>query len=104
MKDQNIHNLDTLQKELDRLGQNAGKMEEELSDNLEFLRHNFFTLGMNSFNQEGNRKAKGRETLFHTLFQNEAWRNAAENMRENIAEKAAEGMEKLINKILHKQK
>jgi hypothetical protein len=100
----NIHNLDTLGREIYRLQLDAQKTEEQLDRNLDSLRENFPSLFMNSFRAGKKNKANGRCGPFESTLKNEALNAAINKISGHIADRAVEGIDSLIRKAFHRKK
>jgi len=96
---ENIHNLDTLEKEIYRLKLKAKNIEEKWDDNFEKLQHNYPSMFMNSFFQ----KKKEEKTNGNGFFKNDALNAVVNKVTDRVADRAAEGIENLVNKIFHKK-
>ena len=68
----NIHNLDTLEKEIYRLQLKTKNTAEKLNDNLEYLQDHYASMTMNSIlNRSCNYKEKLKEKIINFIWKNE---------------------------------
>ena len=103
-KAKNIHNLDTLEREIYRLKLEAKNIEEKLDRNLDHLQDNCFSMTMNSVFGKSRQHDESKGGFFDSFLKNESFNAAINKMTENIADKAATGIEILIDKLFHKNK
>ena len=99
----NIHNLDTLEKEIYRLKLKAKNIEEKWDDNFEKLQHNYPSMFMNSFFQKKKEEKTNGNGFFTSFFKNDALNAVANKVTDRMADKAAEGIENLVDKIFNKK-
>jgi hypothetical protein len=103
-KAMNIHNLDSLEREIYRLKLEAKNIEEKLDQNLEHLHGNFSSIAMNSFFHEKKNKEEEKDYIFGSFLKNEKLNAFVNKITDHITERAEEGIDKLIDKIFHKKK
>jgi hypothetical protein len=103
-KAKNIHNFDTLEREIYRLKLEAKNIEEKLDRNLDHLQENYFSMTMNSVFGKSRQHDETRGGFFDSFFKNESFNAAINRMTGIIADKAAAGIEILIDKLFHKNK
>ncbi|MDP4261304.1 MAG: hypothetical protein Q8941_02125 [Bacteroidota bacterium] len=98
----NIHNLDTLEREMYRLKLEARNIEEKLDHNLDHLQENYFSMTMNSIFRN-KKEGEGKAGFFESFFKSESFNAAVNKITEHIVDKAAAGIENLIDKIFRKK-
>jgi len=103
-KGRNIHNLDSLEREIYRLKLEAKNISEKMDRNFEHFHGNFSSITMNSFCRKEKKKEGETESLFGSFLKNEKLNNFAGKITDRIANRAAESIDKLIDKIFHKKK
>jgi hypothetical protein len=103
-KGNNIHNLDTLEREIYRLRLEAKNREDKLDDNWEYLQKNFPKLLINSFSCTNKSKANGKESFFRSAFKNEKLNIFIDKIVDRFSDRAADGIDHLFEKIFHKKK
>jgi len=101
---ENIHNLDTLEKEIYRLKLKAKNIEEKWDDNFEKLQHNYPSMFMNSFFLKKNEKKTNGNGFFTSFFKNDALNTVLNKVTDRVADRAAEGIENFVDKIFHKKR
>jgi hypothetical protein len=100
-KVKNIHNLDSLEREIYRLKLETKNIEEKLDHNLEHLHENFSSMAMNSFFRKN--KNEEKDNIFGSFLKNEKLNTFVNKITDHITERAEEGIDKLIDKIFHKK-
>ena len=103
-KAKNIHNLESLEREIYRLKQEAKSIEEKLDHNFEHLQENFSSITMNSFCSKKKNNENGKAGLFASFLKDEKLNTVADKIKDHVASRAAEGIDKFIDKIFHKKK
>jgi hypothetical protein len=103
-KAKNIHNLDTLDKEIYRLKLEAKNIEDKLDDNFEKLRHNWFSMSMNSIFHKKKNEESSKSHFFDSFFKNDGFNAVVNKITDHIANRASDGIDSLIDKIFHKKK
>jgi len=103
-KSKDIHNLDSLEKEIYRLKLEAKIIEEKLDHNLEHLQVNFPSMAMNSFFSQRKKKGEENDGLFGSFLKNEGLNSVADKITAHIASRAADSIDKLIDKLFHNKK
>ena len=103
-KAKNIHNLDTLEKEIYRLKLSANNIEEKLDKNFEYLQHNYYSMIMNSFFHKKKHEQKGKNGFFDSFFKNENFNGFISKITDHIADRTLDGIDSLIDKIFNKHK
>ena len=99
----NIHNLDTLEKEIYKLKLKAKNIEEKLDDNLEKFQHNYSSMFMNSFFRKKKQEKTNGNGFFESAFKNDGFNAIINKVTDRVAERAVEGLENLVDKIFHKK-
>lgn len=90
----NIHNLDSLEREIYRLKLQAKNMEGKLDKNLDYLQDNYWNMTMNSFFCKGDSKKNGGGSNF---FRHEGFNATINTIAGNIADKASERLHSWMN-------
>jgi len=104
MKAKNIHNLDSLEKEIYRLQLEAKHIGERLDDNIEHLEENFSSIAMNSIGCNKKSKSGENGNPFTEFFNNDKLNSVVSRVTDRIVERAAAGIDKLVDKIFSKKK
>jgi len=104
MKAKNIHNLDSLEKEIYRLQLAAKLIEEKLDHNFDHLHENFSSMAMNSFFCSKKNKSSEKDNLFSEVLNNEKLNSVLSKVTDRMAERAADGVTKLVDKIFSRKK
>jgi hypothetical protein len=97
----NIHNLDTLEREIYRLKLKAKNQEEQFDRNIRDLRGNFWDMCFKSVNKD--RESDGKQAPFASLFHNEGLNNAFNRVATHIADLAVEGINAFLDKLFEKK-
>jgi hypothetical protein len=96
----NIHNLDSLEREIYRLKLQAKNMEGKLDKNLDYLQENYLSMTMNSFFcQDDGKKSRGGSNFKH-----EGLNATINTIAGNIADKASERLHSWMNNFFGKSK
>ena len=103
-KAKNIHNLDTLEREIYRLRLEAKNIEEKLDRNLDHLQANYYSMTMNSIFGKSKQSDEGKSSFFDAFLKSESFNAAINKMTESVANKAAAGVEALVDKLFNKNK
>jgi hypothetical protein len=103
-KAKNLHNLDSLEREIYRLTLEAKNIEEKLDNNLAHLEENFSSITMNSFFGKKKNRENEQASFFTSLLKNEKLTTVVDKITDRIADRAAEGIDKLLDKMFHKKK
>ncbi|NOT50221.1 MAG: hypothetical protein HOP10_02980 [Chitinophagaceae bacterium] len=104
MKNSNqIHNLDTLEKEIFRQQLISKKTSRQLEDDLDFFRDNFFSLARNSVKKE-RKKEEDNSSFFEHIFKNDHVRQAVDSITGRITDHASEAISRLIDRLFQKHK
>jgi hypothetical protein len=98
-----IKDLQSLEKEIRRLRQQAKNMEKELDDNIIYLQQNYSSLIINSLMPDTTRVKGIPGTILQLLLQHERLRETLTSLAEHAVDKAADGLELLSNKLLGKK-
>ena len=102
-KTRNIHNIDTLEREIYRLKLEARNIEDRLDSNLDHLQQNYFSMTMNSvFCTED--KKKDANGFWNSFSKNDGFASAMNSIAGTIAGKAAEAFESWVHKFTNKEK
>ena len=104
MKAKNIHNLDSLEKEIYRLQLEAKHIGEKLDDNIEHLQENFSSIAMNSITCSKKKKSNENGSAFGDFLNNDKLNSVVGRVTDRIVERAADGIDKLVDKIFSKKK
>lgn len=97
----NIHNLDTLNREIYRLRLEVKRKEDKLDDNWEYLQNNFPALLLNSISCRRKAKENGKENLFKSALKNEKLNTFIDKIIDRFSDRAAKGFDHLFEKIFH---
>ena len=97
----NIHNLDSLEREIYRLRLQAKNMEGKLDKNLDYLQDNYWNMTMNSFFCKDGSKKNGDASNF---FKHEGFNATINTIAGNIADKASERLHGWMNNFFGKSK
>lgn len=103
-KAKNIHNLDSLEKEIYRLKLEAKNIEGKLEQNFEHLQDNYYSMTMNSFFKKSERHHEAKSGFFDSFFKSESFNAAIHKATDHIASRAAESIEDLVDKIIDRKK
>ena len=90
-----ISNTDSLDMEIRRLEEKAGKLEEKLDHNLEYLQDNYSSMIMGSLFKQDGMKSSFAGSLAGFFFGNEKLQDALSHIANTLAERATDGLEKL---------
>jgi hypothetical protein len=95
-----IHNLDSLEREIYRLKLQAKNMEGKLDKNLDYLQDNYLSMTMNSFfcKDDGKKNGDGSN------FKHEGLNATINTIAGNIADKASERLHSWMNSFFGKSK
>src|SRR5437870_1380368 len=102
-KAKNIHDLDSLDRELYRLKLEAKKLEEKLDHNLDHLQENYLSMTMNSVFFRHENKKNGDNGFWKSFVRNEGFNSAVNTIAGNVASKAAEGLTDWMAKFVNKK-
>jgi hypothetical protein len=103
-KAKDIHNLDSLEREIYRLKLEAKSIKEKMDHNLEQLQDDFSSMAMNSFFCRRKNRGEDNENFFESILKNEKLNKVVDKVTDHIANRAAESIDELIDKIFHKKK
>lgn len=103
-KTKSIHNLDTLEREINRLKSEAKNIEEKLDRNLDHFQQNYWSMTMNSFFCKDENKTNGEYSFSKNFFKHEGFNAAVNTIAENIADKATEGLQSWMHKLFGRSK
>lgn len=103
-KGSNIHNLDTLEREIYRLRLEAKNKEDKLNDNFEHLQKHFPHLLINSFSCRKKYQNNREEDISGSIFKNEKLNLFINKIADKISERASDGIDHLFDKIFNKKK
>jgi hypothetical protein len=103
-KEKNIHNLDSLDRELYRLNLEAKNLEEKLDHNLDHLQENYLSMTMNSVFGRHENKNNGDNGFWKSFVKNEGFNSAVKTIAGNVAAKAAEELTDWMAKFSNKKK
>ena len=99
--EKNIHNLDSLEREIYRLKLEAKNLEGKLDKNLDYLQGNYFNLTMNSFFCRDDSKKNAGAAHF---FKHEGFNATINTIAGNIADKASERLHSWMSNFFGKSK
>lgn len=102
-KVKNIHNLDSLEREIYRLRLEAKRQEDKLDDNWEYLQKNFPALLLNSISCRKKDDTNGKENFFRSAFRNEKFNAFVDKIVDRFSDRAAKGVDHFFEKIFHKK-
>lgn len=94
-----IHNLDTLDKEIDRLKIVVGDSEKQLANDFSYLKDNFCSLTKNSIRKERHRD---NSSFFDHIFKTDRVRSAVSAFTDRISDQVESRIENLIARIFKK--
>jgi hypothetical protein len=97
----NIKDVQSLEKEIQRLRREAKNMEKRFDDNFVYLQENYSSLMINSILPEKASYKSIPGSIIHLILQHERLRNALTALAENRVDKATDGIELLIDKIFN---
>ena len=103
MRAKNIHNLDSLEREIYRLSLEAKKKEEQIDENFEYLRTNFGSLLINAFSCHTKTNPGQKSGFFTTSIKDETLKSAFNKVTDHIAHRAIEGIDELITRMFRKK-
>jgi uncharacterized protein YlxW (UPF0749 family) len=96
----NIHNLNSLEKELQRLQSKSEELENKLDGNLHHLQDNYSSMIMNSVLQKGvNIKNTVAGTIAGAVLGNDKLQQALSKILNNLLDRGAEAIDYLADKI-----
>lgn len=99
----NVHSVDTLEAEINRLKLKAKEIEEKLDKNLDHFQENYWLMTMNSLFRRDDKKND----------ENDSWKNffkfkdlnaAVNRIAEDIADKVSESLHNWMNRFNEKNK
>lgn len=98
-----IHNLESLDREIYHLQLEARKLEDQLDQNIDYLQENYGKLLRRSlFNKAASateHSGSFRGQLFHSFMQNEKVQGVLEKVLETVGNKLAEFVDKLSSRF-----
>jgi hypothetical protein len=103
-KIKNIHNLNSLKREIYRLQGEAKNIEEKLDRNFERLEENFPSMVMNSFFHKKRNKEDEKDSYFSSFLKNERINAVVNKITGHITDGAEKKIDELMNKIFNKKK
>jgi hypothetical protein len=98
----NIKNIQSLEREIQRLRREAKGMEKKFDDSFVYLQENYSTLIMNSVLPEKGVFKSIPQSIMQLILQHERLRNALTELAENLVNKASDGIEFLLDKFFAK--
>jgi len=101
---ENIHNLDSLEREIYRLNSEAKNIEEKLDKNLDYLQDNCWTMTMNSLFSKNESRKNGDTGFWKNFFKHEGFNTTINTIAGNIADRASEGLHGWMNNFFGKKK
>ena len=96
-----IHNLDTLEKEIYRQQLILIESQKQLKNDMAHIREHFFVLAANTIKQEMN-KGERRSAFFDICFRNEQVCKIVSGIKHRIPNHAVVAVDGLIEKLLKK--
>ena len=103
-KNDTIHNLDTLEKEIYRLKLDARLKEVHLTENWEQLLRDFPEILTNSISCRKREKENGKGTLGERIFNNERRSAFIDKIVEKFSDRIAQKIDDLFEKVFQKTK
>ena len=100
-KAKNIRNLESLEREIYRLGLETGKMEIEMEKRFEYLQDNFSSILMNSFFRK---RSKDKENGQSSFWKSDKVNFIFEKVSDHVADRVAGVVNNLFDRFFHKQK
>ena len=97
-----IYDTQSLDLEIRRLEEKAGKLGDKLDHNLEYLQDNYSSMIMGSLFKQNGIKSSFAGTFAGFFFGNEKLQEALANITSTLAERATDGIERL-SEILSKK-
>jgi hypothetical protein len=83
----NIHNLDTLEKEIYRLRLKAKNTADKLNDNFEYLQDHYSSMTVNSIlNRSCDHQEKLKEKIINFIWKNEKIHDGANRVIDHLAD------------------
>jgi hypothetical protein len=98
-----IHNLDTLDKEIYRQQLVLKESSKKMEDDLAYVRDNFFTLAKNSIKKE-RKKEEGGSSLFDRLLRNDHVQEVVSGITDRITDHASKAISHLVDRLFQKHK
>lgn len=98
-----IHNMDSLEREIYRLELQAKDIERKLDHNLDRLQQNYVSMTMNSFFKDEKRDEDKRNGFWKSLLANQAFTAAMHSIAGNIANRAAGELNEWMNKTFKRK-
>jgi hypothetical protein len=99
----NIHNLDSLEREIYRLRLEAKNMEQQLDKNLSYLQKHYSSMTLHSIFQQKEPKELLKEKILHSVWENEKLQQALGKIVDHLVDKTVEGAETVFDKVFHKK-
>ena len=98
----NIKDIQSLEREIQRLRREAKGMEKKFDDSFTYLQENYATLMMNSVLPEKGTFKSIPQSIIQLVLQHERLRNSLTQLTENLINKASDGIEFLLDKLFSK--
>lgn len=99
----NIKNIQSLEREIQRLRREAKGMEKKFDDSFTYLHENYSSLMMNSLLPKNGILKSIPQSIMQLVLQHERLRNVLVELAENIINKASDGIEFVLNKFFAKE-
>lgn len=96
-----INGLEALDEEIERLEREAGAQEQQLKDQLDYLKEHYFSMLLDELLKR--KKKHERHSFFNDLLHNEWVRDAASGMATQVAEKAGHQLTALVERLFKKK-
>jgi len=100
----NIHNLDSIEREIRRLSLETHRMEKKIVDNIENLGEEAGSMFLNSISCRKSDSSKGDHRQDQSFFRNEKLNSIASKITDRIADRVADGIGHLLDRIFKKEK
>jgi hypothetical protein len=101
-RSKNIHNIDSLRREIYRLELEAKNIENELGKNFGYLRQNYSSMATGSF-FSGKKKENPGKGIFNSFIKNENVASFMNNISGHISERVLENIDGLIDSAFRRQ-
>ena len=98
-----VHNLQTLDLEINRLQQRSRQLEEKMDENLDYLQENYTSMVIGSFLPMIGRKTGLAGILLQFFLQNQRLRKKFSTLTDFLFNKAFEGLDFLLDKLSSKK-
>ncbi len=103
-KTNNIHNLDTLQREIYRLKLEARNMEEKLNQNMDYLQKNCGSMTLNSFFHKSRQNENSKRSVYDSFIKSDICKTVVSKIKDRVAGRAADSIDSMIDKLFNSKK